>query len=114
MGGAPPGDGCPLASEPWPPGAGGLRLCIDFLLHGVDGDGQLVGVVGGLLDQMLQDAKTSVEGGLEPLHVVKELLDLGLQLDHFLGRGMRGDRRGCESERERCGGEKAVTDGGKS
>ena len=86
----------------------GLALRIDLLLQGVDGDGHLVDVVGGLLDQVLDDAEAPVEGGLEPLHHIEELLDLGLQLDDLLRGGVRGDGHGGENHGEDGDGEETV------
>ena len=64
-------------------------LLIDLLLQRVDRLAHLVGVIGGLLHQVLQNPKTGVEGGLQALHHVEQLLHLGLQLDDFLWSRMR-------------------------
>ena len=59
-------------------------LRVQLLLQGVHGRGHLVGVVGGLLRQVLQHAKARVHRGLQALHHVQQLLHLGLQLDDLL------------------------------
>ena len=69
---------CPEAVSILPLSA--VVLLIDLLLQSVDGLAHLVGVIGGLFDQVLQNPETGVEGGLQTLHHVEQLLDLGLQL----------------------------------
>ena len=54
--------------------------------------GTAVGAVGGLLDQVLDDSEARVEGGLEALHHVEELLDLGLQFHDLFGNGVSASR----------------------
>jgi hypothetical protein len=65
-----------------------------------------------LLDQVLDDAEAVVDRGLEALHHVKELLNLGLQLDDFLGGGVRGYGHGSEEQGDRRGSEKAIAEAG--
>ena len=77
------GDGIQLA-------AARFALRVDLLLQSVHGRGHLVGVVRGLLDQVLQHAETGVQGGLEPLHHVQQLLHLRLQLDDLLRAACAG------------------------
>jgi hypothetical protein len=46
---------------------------------------------------MLEESEPFVQGGLEVLHRVEQLLNLRLQFDDLLGGSMRGERhRECE------------------
>ena len=59
-------------------------LLVNLLLQSIHCRAHLVGIVGSLFDEVLQDTEPSVEGGLQALHHVEQLLDLGLQRDDFL------------------------------
>jgi len=85
-----------------------LALRVNLLLQGVDSDGHLVGVVGGLFHQVLQDAEAAIQGGLEPLHHVEQLLHLGLQLDDLLRGRVRGNGRGGQEHGEDSRGEETI------
>ena len=69
----------------------------ELLLQRGHGRGHLVGVIGRLLGQMLNDAQARVQCRLDALHPVQQLLHLRLQLDDLLRRGARG--RGRRKER---------------
>src|ERR1039458_8637902 len=70
--------------------------------------GHLGGIVGGLLCQVLQDAKPRIQRGLHTLHHIQQLLHLGLQLDDFLGSSMCGHgRRGCNNGKD-CSREETI------
>ena len=81
-------------------GAGGLSRGLggELLLQGVHVDGEAVDGVGGLLDEVFEDAHALVVGLLEAGYSVEELLDLGLELDHVLvdGEGGGGGHQGYE------------------
>ena len=66
-------------------GGGRVALRFDRLRQGVHRGGHFVHTVGGLLDQMLQNAHALGIGLLHLLQTVLELLHLGLELDHLLG-----------------------------
>ena len=51
--------------------------------------------------QILHDAKVRVQGGLQALDHVQQLLYLGLQLNNFLRNRVRRDSRGCK--KKNCG-----------
>jgi len=71
-------------------------------LQGGDGDGNSVDRVGILLDQVFHDTHALVEAALHGGHLLLELLDLSLQLDHFFaGAPSRDDgqpKRGEQGE----------------
>ena len=82
----------------WPLTVSSLPLtasfcAFDLLLQGVHGRAHLLGLVRGLLRQVLQHAKARVQRGLQPLHHVQQLLHLRLQLDHLLRGRVRPHRR---------------------
>jgi len=82
----------------------GVLAVLHLELHAVDGDGHLVDGVGGLLDEVLENAHALVVGLLEACDGVLELLDLGLELDHVLVDGVSG-QSGETHEEESRGGE---------
>jgi len=51
-----------------------------------------------LFDEVLDEAEARIDGGLEALDHVCELLDLSLELDYFFGSGV-----GREGSQERYG-----------
>ena len=57
---------------------------VDLLLQVVHRRAHLLGLVRGLLRQVLQHAKARVQRRLQPLHHVQQLLHLRLQLDDLL------------------------------
>ncbi len=65
-------------------------LAASCLLQRVHVDGHAVDGVGGLLDEVLEDAHALVVGLLEARDGILQLLDLGLQLDHVLVDGEGG------------------------
>ncbi len=85
--------------------AGPFRLRIELLLQRIHRGGHLVGVVGGLLHQVLQHAEACVERRLKTLHHVEQLLHLRLQLDDLFGGRVGRSRRGGENESQGGGGE---------
>jgi hypothetical protein len=86
---------------------GGISLL--FLQGGLqasDGGGHFVDRVGILLDQVFHDAHALVEAALHGGHLLLELLDLSLQLDHlFAGARSRGDGQPKRGEQGENGGE---------
>ena len=86
------------------PGGVGLLL-LQRVLQGAKNDGDFVDRVGIVLDQVLHDAHALVEAALHGGHLLLQLLDLGLQLNHFLAgarnRGYGQPKRGEQGEK--CG-----------
>jgi hypothetical protein len=71
-------EGLHLAGELVELGAGGIVLCANLLLHGVDGGRHLVDRICALLDEVLEDSHALVIGLLEASDGGLQLLDLGL------------------------------------
>ena len=91
----------------WPEAVSSLPLiasvcAVDLLLQRVHGRGHLVGVVRGLLRQALQHAEARVQGRLDALHIVHQLLHLRLQFDDLLRRGVRRHGRGDNNQCGEC------------
>ena len=68
-------------------------LAIQLLLQFVHGGVHLLGLVRGLLRQVLQHAKPRVQRRLDPLHHVQQLLHLRLQFDDLLRNRVCPHRR---------------------
>ena len=86
----------------------GRRVSLLFLqraLQGGDRDSNFVDRVGVLLDQIFHDTHALIEAALHGGHLLLQLLDLSLQLNHlFAGPPNRGD---CQPKR----GEQGDQDG---
>ena len=85
-----------------------LALRVQLLLHRVHGLSHLVGLVGGLLHQVLQHAKARVHGRLQALHHVHQLLHLRLQRDDLLRRCVGAHRCKGQQGRQYSGGRNPV------
>ena len=73
---------CPDTVSSLPPAA---SFCVfSFCCSAVHGGGHLVGFVRRLLRQVLQHAHLRVQRGLQPLHLIQQLLHLRLQLHDLL------------------------------
>jgi hypothetical protein len=59
-------------------------LLLQARLESIQGSGDFIGRVSILLHQILHDAHALVETALHGRHLFLQLLNLGLQLDHFL------------------------------
>ena len=72
-------------------------LLLTGLLHGLQRLGELVHVVGTVLNQVLHDAHALIEGLLHVCHAIGQILNLGLELNDFLGDG-KGWGCGCSQQ----------------
>jgi hypothetical protein len=66
----------------------GLGIALNLALEGVHVEAHAIDGVGGLLDEILEDAHALVVGLSKACNGVLELLDLGHELDHLLADGV--------------------------
>jgi hypothetical protein len=66
----------------------GIALKLHLALEGVHVEAHAIDGVGGLLDEILEDAHALVVGLSKACNGVLELLDLGHELDHLLADGV--------------------------